>query len=163
MSTSDIHLKLDGIKGESTDARHRDEIVVEGWTWGIAHTAPPAGSGGGGAAGRPVFSDLSFTHRVDRASPLLWKACAGGSVIRDAVLSVARNAGSSPDYLLIKLREVRVTAAALADSAADGQAPTETVSLAFARVDYEYRAQRPNGSLDAPVSFGYDLKRNRVT
>ena len=70
MSTSDIHLKIDGIKGESTDARHRDEIVVDSWTWGVANAAPPAGGGGGGA-GKPSFSDLSFTHRVDRASPLI--------------------------------------------------------------------------------------------
>ena len=161
MSTSDIHLKLDGIKGESTDARHRDEIVVDSWTWGVANAAPPAGGGGG--TGRPSFSDLSFTHRVDRASPLLWKACAAGTALREAVLSVARGTGSSPDYLQVTLRDVRVTAVALADAAADGQAPTETVSLAFAKVDYAYRAQRPNGSLDAPVAFGYDLKRNRVT
>jgi type VI secretion system secreted protein Hcp len=162
MSTSDIHLKLDGIKGESTDARHKDEIVVDSWTWGVANAAPPSGGGGGGA-GKPSFSDLSFTHRVDRASPLLWKACAAGTTIREAVLSVARGTGSSPDYLQIKLRDVRVTAVALADAAADGQVPTETVSLAFAKVDYEYRAQRPNGALDAAVRFGYDLKRNRVT
>ncbi|HVG98141.1 MAG TPA: type VI secretion system tube protein Hcp, partial [Chloroflexota bacterium] len=27
-------LKLQGMEGESTDARHRGEIEVEAWSWG---------------------------------------------------------------------------------------------------------------------------------
>jgi type VI secretion system secreted protein Hcp len=160
MSASDIHLKVDGIKGESTHAQHRDEIAVESWTWGVAAGAAPAGGGGG--AGRPAFGDLSFTHRVDRASPLLWRACAGGLSIKEALLSVARAGASTQDYLTIRLRNVRVTAVALADGANDASPPLETVSLAFGEVRYGYRPQRANGMLDPPIEFGYDLRTNKL-
>lgn len=161
MSISDIHLKLNGINGESTSAQHAGEIAVESWTWGVAN-ATPAPGGGGGGAGRARFTDLSFTHRVDRASPHLWKACATGRQIRDAVLSVARPGGSTQDYLTIKLSAVSVTSVAMADAAADAQIPLESVSLAFAKVEYSYKPQNPNGSLGAAVEFKFDLAAGRV-
>jgi type VI secretion system secreted protein Hcp len=159
MSTSDIHLKLDGIKGESTDARHRDEIVVDSWSWGVAASLPA--SGGGASVSKPTFSDLSFTHRVDRASPLLWRACATGRGIKEAVLSVTRAGSATQDYLTIRLRNVVVTAVALADAAGDSAPPLETVSMAFGSLRYGYRAQRTNGALEPALEFSHDRKTGK--
>jgi len=122
MSASDIHLKLDGIKGESTSVQHNDEIDVESWAWGLKGGSAAPGGGGGGA-GRATFPDLSFAHRVDRASPELWKACATGRRIRDAVLSVGRAGAGTQDYLVVKLRDVSVTSVALSDAASDALVP----------------------------------------
>jgi type VI secretion system secreted protein Hcp len=35
------------------------------------------------------------------------------------------------------------------------------VSLAFAKVDFAYSPQKPDGSLDAAVHFKFDLKLNK--
>lgn len=161
MPLNDIHIKIDGINGESVVNNHRDEIVVESWNWGVANPVPAA-AGGAGAAGKASFADFTFTHRVDRASPLLWKACATGQAIRSATLSVARAGAVAQDYLTIKFSDIRVTSVALADTALDAQPALESVSLAYAKLDYQYRPQNPNGSLGAPVVFRFDLKRNRV-
>lgn len=163
MPQNDIHIKIDGIPGESTVQVHRDEIVVESWNWGVTNPAPAGGAGAGGAgAGRATFTDFTFTHRVDRASPLLWKACATGQMIRDAMLAVSRSGSAAQDYLTIKFTELRVTSVALADSAFDAQPPVESVSFSCAKVDYQYRPQNNNGSLGAAVAFKFDLARNRV-
>ena len=37
----------------------------------------------------------------------------------------------------------------------------ETVNLAFAKVDLEYRPQKPDGSLDAGIHLKYDLKASK--
>ena len=37
----------------------------------------------------------------------------------------------------------------------------ESVSLAFAKVDLEYRPVKPDGSLDAGIHFKYDLKASK--
>ena len=37
---------------------------------------------------------------------------------------------------------------------------SETVSLAFAKVDFEYKPQKADGSLDAGIHFKYDIKAN---
>ena len=49
MAAVDYFIKFDGIKGESADVKHKDEIDVESWTWGETNTGG-AGSGGGGGA-----------------------------------------------------------------------------------------------------------------
>ena len=38
-----------------------------------------------------------------------------------------------------------------------GGAPLESFKLNFAKIEYEYTPQKPDGSLDAPVKAGYDL------
>lgn len=158
---SGINLKLGDINGESTSAQHAGEISVESWAWGVAN-ADPAPGGGGVGVGKARFTDISFTHRVDRASPSLWKACANGERIREAVLSVARPGVSAQDYVTLKLREVSVTSVAMTDASADTQIPLESVSLAFQKVEYSYKPQNPNGSLGASVEFGFDLAVGRV-
>ncbi len=57
----DYFLKLTGIQGESTSARHRDEIDVEMWSWGETATPVAGPGGGGGAAGRVEPRALVFT------------------------------------------------------------------------------------------------------
>jgi len=39
---------------------------------------------------------------------------------------------------------------------------SETVSLAFAKVDFEYKPQKADGSLDVGIHFRYDLKNNKT-
>ena len=45
----DFFLKIDGIPGESTDAKHKDEIDVLSWSWGANQTGTMSYGGGGGA------------------------------------------------------------------------------------------------------------------
>jgi type VI secretion system secreted protein Hcp len=56
------------------------------------------------------------------------------------------------------MSDVIVTSVAESD---DGNAQTEMVTLAFAKVDVEYRPQKPDGSLDAGIHFKYDIRANK--
>jgi type VI secretion system secreted protein Hcp len=40
-------------------------------------------------------------------------------------------------------------------------APSETVTLAFAKVGIEYKPQKADGSLDAGIHFKYDIKAQK--
>ena len=91
MAQVDYFLKFDGIKGESADAKHKDEIDIESWSWGETHALGPGGSGGGGA-GKVQMQDFHFVMQFNRASVSVMKACATGQHIKDATLS-ARKAG----------------------------------------------------------------------
>ena len=154
----DVFLKLADIKGESKDAKHAGEIDVLSWSWGLSQPGTTAG-GGGAAAGKVNFSDLNFTHRLDKASPLLMKACATGEHVKDATL-VTRKAGKGQqEYLIVKMSEVLVTSV---QSSSAGEDPTESVSMNFAKVDFEYKPQKENGQLDASIHFIYDRKTNKA-
>ena len=103
-----IFARIGTIKGESQDAKHKDEIDVLSWSWGVSQSGI-AGHGGGGGAGKASFHDFTFTHHVDKASPLVMKACATGQHISDATITV-RKAGETPvEYLKIKLTDILIS------------------------------------------------------
>src|SRR5437773_2653298 len=79
---SDIFAKLGDIKGESSDDKHKDEVEVLSFSWGLANTGT-IGSGTGSGAGKATFHDLSFVHHIDKASPVLMQACATGVHLKD--------------------------------------------------------------------------------
>lgn len=156
---TEIFAKIGDIKGESLDARHRDEIDVMSFSWGIAHSAPGA-TGGGGGAGKPTFQDLLLVHTIDSATPALLLACATGRHINQATISHRRAGENQQDYLTITLSDVTITA--VTENGVEAQPYTETVSLRFAKVDLLYRRQRPDGSLDAGQHFTFDVRTNQA-
>ena len=156
--SSKIFLKIGDIKGESTDDKHKDEIEVFSWSWGVTNAAT-VGTGGGGGAGKPSFSDLNFTHRYDRAAPLLWRACAVGQHFTEATLVGTKQGKAAQDYLIVKMSDVVVTSASASDSS--GGDAMESVGVKFAKVDVEYKPQKADGSFDASVRFKYDIKANK--
>jgi type VI secretion system secreted protein Hcp len=155
---SDIFAKIGDIKGESPDSKHKDEIEVLSYSWGVTN-AVHVGGGGGGGAGKATFQDLSFHHGIDKASPRLFAACATGEHIKEATITHRKAGKGQLEYLIIKMNDVIITGVALNDTT-EGT-PSETVSLVFAKVDFEYKPRKSDGSLDAGVHFKYDIKGNK--
>ncbi len=155
---SDIFAKIGDIKGESADAKHKDEIEVLSFSWGVTNSAPVA-PGGGGGAGKATFQDLSIVHRIDKASPLLMQACATGKHLPDATITHRKAGKAQHEYLIVKLNDITITGVTHS-----GQPDTnsESVSLAYAKIDLEYRAQKADGTLEPGIHFRYDLKNNKT-
>ena len=140
----DIFAKLGDIKGESRDAKHKDEIDVLSYSWGVTNPATiKTGGGSGGGTGKATFQDLVIVHKIDKASPSLLRACATGQ----------------QEFLIIKMNDVIITGVVQGGSTAEPA--SETVSLVFAKVDFEYRPQKDDGTLDAGIHFKFDLKTNK--
>jgi type VI secretion system secreted protein Hcp len=155
----DYFLKIDGIEGESTDAKHAGWIDVDSWSWGENQPTPPA-AGGGAGVGKVQFQEFQFTSRVSKASPKLFLACASGQHIKEAVL-VGRKAGKDlQDFLTWTFSDVLVAAYQTAGSEG-GDLPFDSVSLNVAKVSVSYKAQKADGSLDAAVTAGWDSKTNK--
>ena len=153
-----IFARIGTIQGESQDDKHKDEIEVLSWSWGMSQSGTMV-HGGGGGEGRASFQDFSFTHYVDKASPVLMSTCATGEHIKDATITVRKAGADEQEYLVIQMTDVLVTS--VSTSGSEGDSPMEAVALAFAKVDLEYTPQKSDGSLDAGVHFTYDLKANR--
>jgi type VI secretion system secreted protein Hcp len=63
MAAVDYFMKFEGIKGESVDAKHKDEIDVESWSWGETRS----GAGGAGSGGRDLGLQFNTVrHQVSR-------------------------------------------------------------------------------------------------
>ena len=154
---SDIFAKIGDIKGESLDAKHKDEIEVLSYSWGVTN-AGHVGGGAGGGAGKATFQDLAFHHGIDKASPRLFAACATGEHIKEATITHRKGGKGQQEYLIIKMNDVIITGVALNDTS-EGT-PSETVSMVFAKVDFEYKPQNLNGTLGPGIHFKFDIKAN---
>jgi type VI secretion system secreted protein Hcp len=155
---ADIFAKIGDIKGESPDDKHKDEIEVLSFSWGVTSLSAPGGPGT--AAGKPAFQDLSITHNFDKASPLLLKACATGMHLKEATITHRKAGKGQQEFLIIKMSDVIITG--VQHGGGSGQTAAETVNLTFAKVDLEYRPQKADGSMDAGLHFKYDLKTNKT-
>ncbi len=149
----DAFLKLEGVPGEATTTGHKDEIVIDSFSMGVSRPAP---TGGGQTTARPQFTDISFSHQLDKASPLLMLRCAQGTHIPTAVLTCRTVGAASVLFYRITLTDVMVTSVSIG-GASGGDRPTETFSLNYTRIEWEYIPQLPTGGTGTPVRAGWDL------
>jgi type VI secretion system secreted protein Hcp len=153
-----MFIKIGSVQGESVDRKHKDEIDVLAWSWGMSNSGTMH-QGGGGGAGKANVQDLSFTKYVDKASPLLMLACCNGEHYDKATL-VVRKAGKSPlEYIKITMSEVLVSAVSTGGSGGEDRL-TENVTLNFSKVAIDYVPQKPDGTGDAAVAMTWDIAEN---
>jgi type VI secretion system secreted protein Hcp len=156
----DYFLKIDGVPGESSDLKHKGEIQLEAFSWGESSPGGAAPGGGGGGAGKVQMQDLVVTMVVSKASPKLMLGCATGKHYKEAVLTARRAGKAQQEFLVFKLKDVIVTSYQTG-GAAGADIPVDQASLGFSTIQLEYRPQKADGSLDAPVKAGWDLKQNK--
>src|SRR5262249_3685418 len=129
----DAFLKLDGVEGESTDAQHKDEIVIESWSFGASNRQA---SNGQQTSSRPCLNEITLTKHLDKASTALLLKAATGVHIPMGVITV-RKAGAVPlDYLFLTLQDIIVTSVNTVSG--NGDRPEESISLNFATLTVAY-------------------------
>jgi type VI secretion system secreted protein Hcp len=153
----DFFLRVEGIEGESTDAKHKGEIDVLSWSWGASNPVT-AGPASGSASGRVNIQDLHFTTRMSKASPRLFLACATGQHLKQARLSAVRAGEKAAEFFSLTLSDVRISSYQSGGSEGSDIVPMDQVSLNAAKLAMEYKAMRPDGTFEAPVVAGWDAK-----
>ncbi|SEL35957.1 type VI secretion system secreted protein Hcp [Roseateles sp. YR242] len=152
--TIDANLKLAGVDGESTHKDHKGEIDLLAWSWDVRQDST-ASSGGGSGKGKGIPGQLVFAHYYDKASPVLAKACASGKHFDSAVITCRKAGEGQLDFLKVTLKQVLVTS--VSPSASSGGDISESVSLSYSDIEFEYKAQDAKGSLGGAVKFGWNL------
>ncbi len=152
----DMFLKMKGAKhgdinGEAQDQKHKNEIEVLAWSWGMQGKAA---LGGGIATGKATMRELRITKRVDKASTALMSALRTNETIKEATLTL-RKIGKTPlEYLKIKIEEGRVVALDLeAGDVSGSPSLLERVSLSFNKISIEYTPQGADGMPQGSSTF----------
>jgi type VI secretion system secreted protein Hcp len=147
MAASSMFLKLDGIKGESTDDKHRDQIDVLSWSWGVSNGAAQTRRG---TLPRACVQDLSFTKFVDTASADLIMDGMLGDVIATGTLVVQKGTEQPHEYIRLVMKNVTVTSFTTGGSGGEDRL-TENVTLHFESMQFQYQKQAENGSPTGPL------------
>ncbi|MEP6693798.1 MAG: type VI secretion system tube protein Hcp [Chloroflexota bacterium] len=150
MAAVDYFLKIEGIKGESTDDKHKDEIDVQSFSWGVnavgtfAHDLPLR-------AGKVNFQDFHFTMPINKSSPKLFLACASGQHIKEATLVGERANTDKGGDQFFKYTFTDVLVSSYQD-AGDANAVIDATALSFASVKVE---ATPGARIDiSAAAFG---------
>jgi len=158
----EYHLDIKGIKGESAATKHKEQIELLSWSWGASN--PTTIVGEGMSAGKVSMSDLSFTKRVDKSSPKLLELLVTGNHATDATLYCSKQTGGKTpeDFLTIKLKEVYVSGFQVGGSSGE-DVGTESVSITYGAIDYDYKAQQADGKLVSAGDVEYNLLKREQT
>lgn len=156
-----IKLEASGLEGESNDHKHKGEIDVLAWSWGVSQSGT-FHHGGGGGAGKANVQDFSMTKYIDKSSPKLIECCCSGEHIPKATL-VVRKAGKKPlEYMKITMEKLMVTSVSTGGSGGEDKL-TENVTLNFAKVKVEYEEQDDaSGGSKAHKEVGYSVEETSL-
>jgi type VI secretion system secreted protein Hcp len=158
MAAFDYFLKIDGIAGESTDAKHKGEIEVLSWSWGETQETAPS-PGGGAGTGKVAMTDLHVSANLSKASPPLLLACASGKHIKSAVLTGRKAGKGQAEFLTFSLTDVLVSG--YQTGATTAEAPLDSISLNFSKIEVTYKEQTATGSAGPAIRVGWDRKTNK--
>lgn len=141
MAGFDAFIKIDDIPGESNSLKHRGEIEVLSFSWGIKRPSS-GGTGTGGGEGKAQFSDFTFLKEVGAASPALFVSVCEGKHIKEAVFTASGPNGPRGRLAFYKVTFSDVLISSVLPGSSGNDVPSEQVSLNFAKVEIEYQDER---------------------
>jgi type VI secretion system secreted protein Hcp len=154
-----IFLNVDGIAGESLDAKHDEWIDVISFSHGISQ---PTSTITTRTAGRSIHEDFTIVKELDKSSPKLALACCKGDYITEVIIEVCR-ADTSDKYMRYTLTDVIVASISQHGSSQDEDArPVEEISLRYGRIDWSYTEIDPMTSkAKGNVEAYWDLETDK--
>jgi type VI secretion system secreted protein Hcp len=156
----DAFLKLSGIKGDSTDDKHKDEIQVESFSFGVSNSGSAA-AGGGAGAGKALVQDFAFVSHLSMAGPQLFLACATGKHFPDALVTVRSSGARTADFYTIKLSDVLVSSYAESGTPSTDALPMDQVTFNFAKIEISFTSQNPKGGAGETTTASWDQRQNK--
>ncbi len=155
-----VFVQISGIEGDAQHKKHINWIVCESCT--IPTTRPETQTTMGKVTDRTRanvdFEDVQLKKSMDKASPGLMKWNLKGDG-RDVIVHFT---DEQDWYLQLTLKNTLLTKLDI-DADSEGTA-TETLSLDFTYVKYEYRTKQPNGvEYDAATKLEYNIALGEVT
>lgn len=140
------------IKGEAVAPGHADDIVVSAWQWGVSANAA---LGSTVATARRSYQALTVHKQLDTATTALLSALATNDEIKEAKLTLRRAGGQQDDFFSITLSDARI--ASLQHSGDDSGGTREVVTIAFTKVQVEYKPQKTSGQRGGACTFQDEL------
>nr|WP_315189146.1 type VI secretion system tube protein Hcp [uncultured Albidiferax sp.] len=159
----DVYLQIDGIKGESTDDKHKDWIECLSVDFGVLQPkSATASTGGGHTAERCEHKDIVFTKLADLATPLLLQNSSSGKTIAKAKFEFLRADGKGERVKYFEIEIENLIISSDMPSVAEGNILIELVSLKYSQVKWKYTQQKIGGGAGGNTSGGWDLAKNKV-
>lgn len=154
------------IKGDAT-AKGLDKPAATGWmeifsfSWGASNPTTVGTAGAGLSAGKVSVSSFNIMKKSDNASPLLFSSCCNGQHFKAATVVMRKatgKAGGQGTFIQYDFTDVMIESIQWSGSTGGDDTPSESVSLAFAKVAITYFKQdTEKGTLTKGNVASWDL------
>lgn len=156
---ADAYVKLQGIDGESTDAKHKNWIEVLNFNLSASNPVTVGSGVGGLSAGRVQIPGFSFTKRVDKATPAIFNKCCSGDPIPKVEVEICKHSGDKHCYLKYIFTNAMISSTSPSGFGGE-EIATEGVSIAFGKIEIEYTPTGHDGKPGTKVPTSWDLTKN---
>jgi len=154
----DAYLEIIGIDGESLRRGYENQIEVLSFSFGASN--PPTVSRGQAVGSGVGLSDFTFLKRLDAASSDLFLACCTGRRLEKVTCSLQRGGGiADAPFMRYVFEDVFVSSIQWSGSSGGDDVPTESVSIAFARVTLQYATTHAKGHMTPGRQGVWALRR----
>ncbi len=154
---SDMYMKADAIKGESTDDQHKGWIQLEHLSTSLMLPSHMGAGQGGLSRGTAEFSDFQIMKKLDISSADLGAHCSLGKPIKEINFEFCLSSGNKEPYMTYKLEDAVISSFAIDFG---GDVPTESITIGFGKVTWKYTQWGHDGQKGAEFEKFYDLKTN---
>jgi type VI secretion system secreted protein Hcp len=156
MAIGDMFLKVETsrqgvVKGESSDEKHKTEIDVVSWSWGMRANSDMSGAG---ASSKATLDELRVTKKIDSATTALMASMRSNELIKKATLTVRKAGGDPLEYLKITLQSARITDLSVETQNAE---VVERLSFSFQKINVEYVPQGADGQARGSMMFDAEI------
>lgn len=159
----DVDLHIDGIKGESSDDKHRNWIECKSVSWNVQQPrSATASTGGGHTAGRCEHRDIVIAKIADLASPILLQTCSTGRTIPKARIEFMRADGQGARIKYFEIEMENVLIGGVSPSIHEGNILSEHVALKYSKITWKYTQQKIGGGAGGNTAGGWDLSANKI-
>jgi type VI secretion system secreted protein Hcp len=165
----DTYMFLDQIPGEATATIAEKPQGLSGpmeifsFSWGASNPTTVGSSGGGLSAGKVSVSSFNVMKKSDTASPLLFQHCCDGQHIKKASVIMRKATGKSGKqgvFIQYDFTDVMIDSIQWSGSSGGDDTPTESLSIAFAKVAITYYKQDTDtGAMSKASEAAWDLTK----
>jgi type VI secretion system secreted protein Hcp len=158
-----IYLEIKGpdVKGEATTEQGKDKIELLSWSQSLSMPMHSRRSSESVKHGRADFTDFTVSKYLDKTSPILLQATAGGTNYKTMTVSIfkeAKDTGKAIEYYTVDLSEVVISSMSIGHGG--GDTPVETLTFNFDKIKWTYTAEKSSSEPGGKVPGTWDLEKN---
>ena len=151
------YMKADPIKGQITDAGHKEWIELSSMSSPIYRSIPQGAKDTQRTQGDTTLGDIVVSRNLDKSSTKLQEACANGTFFKEVEIHFCTQVKNKQEpYLTYKLKNVIISSYSIhANSMGDPNA-SEQLTLGYTAVEWTYVLVNPetgNKESTVPAKF----------
>jgi type VI secretion system secreted protein Hcp len=144
------------IKGNSQITGYTDKIIVLSYSHSAMLPMQMDASNTERTAGRPVFSEMSFSKMSDLSTTEMYKACSQGTKIGTATLHVGRvENGRFMSFFKYEMSNAMVSSIS---TSGGGGIPSDSFSINFTKLKCDYTQQQADSTAKGTGTWNWNLE-----